>query len=70
MSANEIFSGPPTSTMPSTGAATAARATSAETSAAAIGWMSASGARTSPSTTSDPVMASANSWNCVARTIV
>jgi hypothetical protein len=40
-------------TTPLTGAAAAARATSAATSAAAIGWIRASGARTSSPTTSD-----------------
>ena len=57
-------------TIPLTGAAWATRATSAATSAPAIGWIRPSGTRTSPSTMSDAVIASANSWNWVARTMV
>jgi hypothetical protein len=56
--------------VPFTGSAVAARATSADTSAAATGWIRASGARTSSPTTNEPVIASVNSWNCVTRTIV
>src|SRR5262249_50661907 len=53
-SANEILSGPPMLTTPLSGDFTATRATSAATSSAAIGWISASGARTSSPASSDP----------------
>jgi hypothetical protein len=69
ISAKEILSGPPMLTMPFSGAASATPATSAATSAAAIGWIRASGTLTSDPTVSVAVMPSANSWNCVARTI-
>ena len=64
-----IFSGPPISTTPA-GAPTAARATWAATSAAAIGWMRPSGTRTTSPEVMLATMASANSWNWVARRIV
>jgi hypothetical protein len=46
---------------------TAARATSAAAASAAIGWISASGTRTSPSPVMVAVIISVNSWNWVAR---
>lgn len=69
-SAKLIRSGPPMFTTPPAGSATARAATSAATSAAAIGWMDPSGTRTSAPTMSDSTMASANSSNWVARTMV
>ena len=67
---NVIFFGPPAVTMPLTGAEAAARATAAATSAAGIGWISASGTLTSSPTVMESVIAPANSANCVACTIV
>ena len=65
-----IFSGPPISTHTGRCADRRARATWAATSAAAIGWMRPSGTRTTSPEVMLATMASANSWNWVARRIV
>jgi hypothetical protein len=62
-------SGPPISTMPFAGVATAVRVTAAATSAAAIGWISAVGRRTVSPWVASSAIAPTNSKNCVARTI-
>jgi len=55
--------------MPLSGCAAAVRAIAAATWSAGIGWMRASGTRTSLPVVRDSVIASANSANWVARTI-
>jgi hypothetical protein len=56
--------------MPLTAPLTAAMATASATSAEAIGWMSASGTRTTLSAVAESAIVSRNSKNCVACTIV
>ena len=63
------FSGPPTSTIPFTGAPTAVRPTALATSSEAIGWNSTGGSRTVSPSVASAAMLLMNSKNCVACTI-
>jgi hypothetical protein len=69
-SSNRSGSGPPTSTVPLRGAASATSATAAATSSAAIGWTSTGGTRAVSPSVASSAMRRANSKNWVACTIV